>query len=131
MIELQTTCRHYEADQKMGDYLERKIGSLDKYLPKATRGGLMAAVVLECDESQDNRRYLCEIKLQVKGERFYVKEATVNMYAAIDICEAKLKSQFHKYKSKHQPAKNRRGRLLAKLMGRAPEVEPGPTQDSV
>lgn len=124
MIELQTTGRHYELDDKIVDYVEQKLGGLDKYLPKRGRDGLFGQVVLEFDESHtQNQQCLCDVHFEVKGERMHARDAAINMYAAIDICEQKLKSQVLTYKSKHEPAKNRRQRLFAKLLSREPLVD--------
>ncbi|HEX7259662.1 MAG TPA: ribosome-associated translation inhibitor RaiA [Candidatus Saccharimonadia bacterium] len=125
MIQLQTTGRHYELDEKIMQYIDKKLGGLDRYLPRGVRGGLAGKVILECNEalSQDER-CICEVQFEVKGEQFKAHESTINMYAAIDICEQKLKSQALTYKSKHEPAKNRRQRLLAKMLGRSPLPEP-------
>jgi ribosomal subunit interface protein len=123
MITLQTTGRHYELDDKIVAYVDRKLGELDKYLPKATREGLQGHVVLELDESHtQDRQCICEIHFEVKGERLQARDAAINMYAAIDICEQKLKSQIHSYKSKHEPAKNRRQRLAGKMLSRDPFI---------
>jgi ribosomal subunit interface protein len=121
MIKLQTTGRHYELDDKIVGYVDQKLGGLDKYLPKHTRDGLFGQVVLELDESHtQNQQCICDAHFDVKGERFQARDAAINMYAAIDICEQKLKSQILTYKSKHEPAKNRRQRLFAKILSRAP-----------
>ena len=134
MIQLQTTGRHFELDDKILAYVHDKLGKLDKFLPRNSRDGVSGAVVLELDESltKDNR-CICEVIIEVKGERMVAKEATVNMYAAIDICEQKVKSQILNYKSKHDPGKNRRQRLFGKMVGRDPvttaKVEPSEDQN--
>ena len=118
MIQLQTTGRHYDLDDKILQYVDDKLGKLDKYLPRAVRGGLAGQVVLELDESHtQDQRCICEVQFEVKGELVQAREATLNMYAAIDICEQKLKSQILTYKSKHEPARNRRQRLWKRLRG--------------
>ncbi len=121
MIVLQTTGRHYDLDTGILAYVEKKIGRLDKYLPRGVRDGVSGSVVLEQDDSHtQDSRYICEVTLEVKAERMHANEATLNMYAAIDVCEQKLKSQILTYKNKHVPAKNRRQRLWAKMLGRDP-----------
>jgi len=53
-----------------------------------------------------------------------VHESTVNMYAAVDIAEAKLKIQIKRYRDKHANGKLVR-HLTAKLRRRpTPSVEP-------
>jgi ribosomal subunit interface protein len=121
MIQLQTTGRHHELDDKILQYVNDKLAKLDKYLPRHSREGASGTVVLELDESHtQDSRCICEVQIEVKGERMHAREATLNMYAAIDICEQKLKSQILTYKSKHEPARNRRQRLWNKLAGREP-----------
>lgn len=115
MITLQTTGRNFELDPKILKYLDQKIGSLEKYLPRPARPAT-GVVVLEIDKSgREDNQCVCEISVDVKGEKMHAREATMNMYAAIDICEQKIKIQALKYKSKHEPAKNRGRRMLAKL----------------
>jgi ribosome hibernation promoting factor len=124
MIKLQTTGRHYELDEKIIAYVTKKLGGLDKYLPKHSREGLFGQVVLELDESHtQDQQCICEAHFEVKGERLQAKDAAVNMYAAIDICEQKLKSQVLTYKSKHQPDKNRRRQLWRKVLDRSLPVD--------
>lgn len=124
MIQLQVTGRHFELDAKIVDYAEEKIGRLDRYLPHAKREGLKGTIVLEFDESHtQGSRSICEASLDIPAEPLHAKEATMNMYAAIDICEQKLKQQMLRYKSKHEPARNRRQRLWGKLR-RNEEIPP-------
>lgn len=119
MIRLQLTARHYDIDDKIAAYVTAKLGGLDRYLPRRCRDDLAGSVVLEFDESHtQDRQCVCEVQFHVKGERFQAKEATLNMYAAIDICEQKLKSQILSYKSKHEPARNRRRGLWSKMFSR-------------
>lgn len=126
MIKLQTTGRHYDLDPKIMQYIDDKLAKLDKYLPRHHRADASGTVMLELDESHtQDSRCVCEVQMEVKGERMHAREATLNMYAAIDICEQKLKNQILTYKSKHEPARNRRQRLWNKLAGReelAPEI---------
>lgn len=117
MIALQVSGRHFEIDEKVRAYLEDKIGGLDRVAGRhiAVKG---ATVVLEQDKSgREGNQFVCEITLEVPGPDLHAKEATMNMYAAIDICEAKLRSQLGRQKDKLTGGK-RRGGLFAKLWGR-------------
>jgi ribosome-associated translation inhibitor RaiA len=53
----------------------------------------------------------------VPGDTLLSKEGTLNMYAAIDIVEAKLKAQIRSYKE-IRVKEPRRGRMLTRLLGR-------------
>jgi putative sigma-54 modulation protein len=111
--------RGFDIDDKIRSYVTEKIGGLDKYVPRSQREVAHATVALENDASgREDNRYVCDVILTVPGARLVAREGTVNMYAAIDIVEAKLQSQLVKYKEKHAEAP-RRGRVLNRWLGRA------------
>ena len=57
---------------------------------------------------------ICEAILHLPHETIMVKEATINMFAAVDIVEAKLKTQLKKYKDTHGNPRLHR-RLITKF----------------
>jgi ribosomal subunit interface protein len=103
-----------EVDDNLTKYIGRKIGRLDKYIPEVNRDSVHALVTLKEINARDKNERLCEVVLYVPQETLTVKEATVNMYAAIDIVEAKLRQQLRKYKSLHANSRLHQ-RLIAKL----------------
>ncbi len=124
MIKCDITGRNFEVDDKMKAYVEDKIGGLERYLPRKTRGNAMCAVVLEDDANgREDNRFVCDVVMTVEGTKLVSREGTVNIYAAIDIVEAKLKPQLSKYKEKHT-LEPRRGRMLSRWLGR--KAEPAP-----
>lgn len=100
MIQLSVKGVRFNADERIQKYIERKLGKLDKYVPRAAREGLHGQVILIEDDGRAKNRFTCEVKIHLPHETVTAKEATINMYAAIDIVEAKIKNQFIKYKSK-------------------------------
>jgi ribosomal subunit interface protein len=92
----------------------KKIGHLDKYLPKKARLSAHAEVQLKESKAKDKNRCTCEVTLYLPKETINVKESTVNLYAAIDIVETKLKQRVQKYKDKHDSGRIHR-RLIRKF----------------
>ena len=92
-------------DDKLHRYLSKKIGTLDRYIPRAGRESAHAEVRLKENTSLKNNSQknacTCEVTLHLPHEVINVSESTINMYAAIDIVEAKLKHQIDKYKQLH------------------------------
>jgi putative sigma-54 modulation protein len=123
MIRLDITGRNFDLEAKLREYVQEKLGGLDKYLPRHDRGSAYAAVRL-CDDvsGREDNRYVCEVRMTVRGETIVSREGTVNMYAAIDIVEAKLKVQLQKYKEK-RTLRWRRNRMLYRLIGRKSETD--------
>ncbi len=131
MIKLDITARNFEANNKIQTYVVDKIGGLEKYLPRKSREVAAAQVVLEEDPSgREDNRFVCEVVITVPGAKLVSREGTLNMYAAIDIVEAKLKAQIHTYKDK-TTAKPRRAKLLGRLLGRQAEAESAATEPSL
>jgi putative sigma-54 modulation protein len=88
----------YEADERVKKYVRRKIAKLDKYLPKHARKSVTADVKLKQVNRDHGNKYEAEIIINVPDKRLTAKDSTSNMFAAIDIVEAKLMSQLRKYK---------------------------------
>src|SRR5664279_165349 len=115
--------RNFEIDDKLHAYVDEKIGGLDKYLPRRLRAEASLAIILQDDPSgREDNRYVCDAVLTVLGTKMVSQEGTVNIYAAIDIVEAKLKSQLIKFKEK-QVTQPRRLRRLTSWIGKRTGAE--------
>lgn len=82
-------------------YIAKKIGRLDKYMPRHARGSAKVAVKLRETNNKLGNKYECEAQITLPGGSVQAKEATLNMFAAVDIVEAKLRNQIIKYKQEH------------------------------
>lgn len=126
MIKCEVAARNFEVDDKMRDYVDEKIGGLEKYLPRRVRETASCSVTLEDDPNgREDNRYVCDAVMTLEGTTLVSQEGTVNIYAAVDIVEAKLKAQLSTYKEKHV-LEPRRGRKLSQWLGRRKEIEPAP-----
>lgn len=97
---------HTSIDQNLQKYVTKKIANLDKYLPRHQRDSAHAIVELkEASKAQNQKKYTCEVILHLPQETLTVRESTMNMFAAIDIVEEKLKQQIKKYKDTHTNGK--------------------------
>lgn len=105
---------HANVDDKLRGYASKKIGQLDRFLPRNMRASMHAEVKLKESKSKDKNRYACEVILHVPHEVLQAEERTVNLYAAVDIIEEKLKQQLKKYKALHAAPKLHR-RMIGKI----------------
>lgn len=105
---------HYTVDDNLRKYVNKKIGGLDRYLSKHNRMSAHGEVFLKETQSKNKINSQCEVVLQLPNQEIVIKESALNMYAAIDIVEAKIKLQLKKYKEIHDTHKNQR-RLFARL----------------
>lgn len=82
-------------------YISKKIGRLDKYLPRHARKSARADVKVRQTNNRLGNKYECEVILHLPEKQIAAKESTMNMFAAVDIVEQKLKNQIIKYKQEH------------------------------
>lgn len=101
MLRTEITGVHSKVDDKLHKYVVKKIGNLDKYMPRQIRSSAHAEVKLKESKAKDKKECTCEVVLHVPIENIAVQESTLNMYAAVDIAEEKLKHALRKYKDMH------------------------------
>jgi putative sigma-54 modulation protein len=99
---------HINIDDNLQKYITRKIGRLDRYMSRQCREAAHMEVHLKESKIKDSKHCSCEVTLHMPQQNIIIKESALNMYAAVDIVEAKLKQQLQKYKDKHHSGKNRR-----------------------
>ncbi len=100
MIDLITiTGVKYHVDDTTKKYVIKKIGRLDRYLPRHARKSVKAEIILKEVNRSHGNKYEAEVIVHIPGKILTAKDSTVNMLAAVDIVEAKLAAQMHKYKS--------------------------------
>lgn len=104
---------HTEVTDDLKKYVTKKIGKLDQYLPVHARKTAYAEVKLKEQKVKKRTECTCEVILHLPKETIMTKETTVNMFAAIDVVEQKLKNQVKKYKQK-----NGTGRLHHRILAR-------------
>jgi len=88
----------YEVDDATRKYAIKRIGRLDSYLPRHARKTASAEIKLEQVNHDHGNKYEAEVILSIPGSLITAKDSTNNICAAIDIVEAKIRSQLRDYK---------------------------------
>lgn len=105
-----------DVTKELEKYIQKKIGKLDRRFKRHQREDIRADVKLNESMSKSGKKCTVEVILHVPGARITANETTMNMFAAVDIVEAKLKNQLKKHKEKHSLSddkhKNSRARRL-------------------
>lgn len=100
-------------------YITKKIGQVDKYLPRHARQSAHVEVKMRQTNNRLGNKYECEVIVHVPDKPLTAKDATLNMFAAVDIVEQKIKNQSVKYKQAHVAhSKASRPNLLRRLKTR-------------
>lgn len=128
---LEITGVHTKVDKKLHDYITKKIGKLDRYMSRHVRESVHAEIFIKeitvkgkpkggkqpARGTVGSREHTCEVILHLPKDTITTKETTMNIFAAVDIVEAKLKNQLRKYKEMHDSSRIHR-RVLARLRRR-------------
>lgn len=112
MIEsIKITGIKFVIDETTRRYVIKKVGRLDRYLPKHARKNVTADVYVQQVNHDHGNKYEVEVVLHLLNKQLTAKDSTVNVLAAVDIVEAKLVTQLHKYKETSIPQVEKRGVL--------------------
>lgn len=108
---------HMSVGDDLKKYVFKKIGRLDRFIPKANHESIHVEVKLKEGKAKDKNERTCEVIMRLPQETITIKETTINIYAAVDIAETKLRHQLKRYKDLHTSPKLHQ-RVLAKLKHR-------------
>lgn len=87
---------HFDADNKLLDFISKKISKLDTFHDKILNG----EVFLKIDNDSQQENKIIEIKLNIPGHYFFTKEKAKTFEAATDEVFENLKTQIVRYKEK-------------------------------
>ncbi len=98
---LQISGVHNDLTEEVDSYVRKKIGPLDRYIPKKIRKSAHADVKLIQASAKKKLDCKCEVIVHLPGEIITISETETTMLAAIDVVENKLKVRLKRYKDKH------------------------------
>lgn len=105
---------HTVVGDDLRKYVTKKLGRVDRFVSRPARASLHLEVKLKEGRAKDKNARTCEAILHLPHEKLTLSETTVNMFAAIDIVEAKLRQQLKRYKDKHDNPRFHR-RLISRF----------------
>ena len=95
-MDIQVHSVHFDADRKLLDFIDKKIGKLEQYFDHIING----EVFLRIGNPSDRENKVAEIKLSIPGKELFAKKQCKSFEEATDLaCEA-LRKQVKKYKEK-------------------------------
>ncbi|MFV0484657.1 MAG: ribosome hibernation-promoting factor, HPF/YfiA family [Candidatus Saccharimonadales bacterium] len=101
MIEtIEVTGVKYKVEETFKKYAIKRIGKLDKYLPKKNRKDVVAKIVVTQINRPHGNKYEISAAIDVPGGKVIAaKDEASNTFAGIDIIEAKLMGQIRRFKT--------------------------------
>ena len=114
-LNLEISGIHMEIDEKTRKYVAKKCDKLIDYIPRRSRESAFASVKIEQINQKNNNKYECEIVLNLPDKTLVARDTAPNALAAVDIIEAKLRSQIRRYKTERRADGVRTGGVMAKV----------------
>lgn len=100
---IDVTGEKYKVEDKLKEYTTKRIGKLDRFLPRGYRRGLSAKVNFAQINHTHNNKYEIIAKLMISGGKggktLTAKTEVSNVFSGVDIIEAKLMGQARRFKT--------------------------------
>ncbi len=97
-MKLQMHSIHFDADQKLIDFIQKKANKLDTFYDRIVDGEVFLRVLKK--EARENK--IVEIKINIPGTQLFAKEQSDTFEAATDMAVEALRRQIKKYKEKQK-----------------------------
>lgn len=100
----------YKVEEPFRKYVTKRIGKLDKYLPKQAKKDVVCKVVVaESTKKSKNEKYEISVAMEVTGGKVLAaRDECTNVFAGVDLIEAKLTRQIRRYKLEVQPHRQKK-----------------------
>jgi putative sigma-54 modulation protein len=108
-VEVSIFARNMEVTPRLREYVERKVGKLDRYLPSIDEARVDLTV--ENTRSADHRQ-VAQLTVRVRGTILRAEERTQDMFASIDTVLDKMYRQVARYKGRRRD----RGQAAAEVL---------------
>ncbi|MBR0479648.1 ribosome-associated translation inhibitor RaiA [Candidatus Saccharibacteria bacterium] len=110
MIEkIEVSGNDYRVEEPLRKYVEKRLGKLDRYLPKGSKKDVVAKVVVSGIGKNKGEKYEISVAMEIPGGKVIAaKDECSNVFAGVDLVEAKLTGQIRRYKLEVQPHRQKR-----------------------
>ena len=125
-MQLKLTARHYQLDDNVRRYAERKLSKLDRRLSDAT---LVEVTFFREQNPSIADAHTVDAVIHTKGSSLVARESAASYEAAIDRLLDKLERQVERYRDKRTLERRRRGQPSAPASDQA-RAEPAPNESA-
>lgn len=111
MIEkIEVSGNDYKVEEPLKRYVEKRFGKLDRYLPKGFKKDVVLKVIVAAIGKSKGEKYELSVAMEIPGGKVLAaRDECSNVFAGVDLLEAKLTGQIRRYKLEVQPHRQKRG----------------------
>jgi len=92
---------HFDADQKLIDFIQKRVDKLETYYKRIVDGEVM----LRLENNDDNSNKVVEFKINIPGSQLFSKENAPTFEEATDMAFEAVRRQLKKRKEKQMTHK--------------------------
>lgn len=101
---IEITGNKYKVEESFRKYATKRIGKLDRYLPRGSKKDVIAKIVITQVDRAHGNKYEISAAMEIPGGKVLAaKDESSNVFAGVDIIEAKLMGQIRRYKLESTP----------------------------
>lgn len=110
MIEkIEVNGNSYKVEESFRKYAEKRLGKLDRYLPRGSKKDVVLKVIVSEIGKNKGEKYEISVAMDIPGGKVIAaKDECSNVFAGVDLVEAKLTGQIRRYKLEAQPHRQKR-----------------------
>ena len=99
----------YKVEDGFRKYVEKRIGKLDRYLPRGSKKDVVVKMIVTEIGKSKGDKYEISVAMDIPGGKVVAaKDGCSNVFAGVDLVEAKLTGQIRRYKLEVQPHRQKR-----------------------
>ena len=110
MIEkIEISGKGYKIDEPFKKYVGKRLGKLDRYLPRGTKKDVVMKIIVTGVGKTKGEKYDIAATMDIPGGKVIAaKDECSNVFAGVDLVEAKLTGQIRRYKLEAQPHRQKK-----------------------
>ena len=94
----------YKVEDSFKKYVLKRIGKLDRYLPRGSKKDVVVKVMVSSIYRAHGEKYEISVAMDIPGGKVIAaKDDCTNVFAGIDLVEAKLTGQIRRFKLEQTP----------------------------
>lgn len=110
---------NYKIEDNFRKYATKKIGKLDRQLPRGHKKDVVAKVVVTEVNHDKGNRFEISCAMEIPGGKVIsAKDDCSSLYTGIDLLEAKLTGQIRRFKLEQTPHLKKEKKGIASLFSR-------------
>ncbi|MGD2058809.1 MAG: ribosome-associated translation inhibitor RaiA [Anaerolineales bacterium] len=126
-IRVDVNVKNFELSDRLRDYVEKKVGKLDRYLDILDEATLDLTYEKNAREAQD--RQVAQLTIRGKGVQLRAEERTEDIFASVDLVVDKIYRQIERYKGRRWKGRGD-GRSASDIAPDMPPLEEIETEEA-